>query len=281
MKIYIGKIPQELRSEDVESHFRQFGEIEFFNFKGAFAFVEYRDDGVSHRVLETRDHRIGDFTVFVEESVGRKRRNDDFDRRPPLGGYDDYPRGGRPYHDPVYNDSYMRRDPYDDRMPYYDDRRGPEPYRGGGYYPSRDNCPHCSRCEIHGIPPRRSGVPDFDRPKRPKRDHPNDVNKLVIESLPSNVSINDVEDLVRREGFEVVFSRLTARGDSAIVELRSIEEKEDALNKLVGKEINGTPISVRNFKTSFSQNDNHNNSERMDDQGGVDVYSGIDSVNVD
>lgn len=278
MKIFIGKIPRELRAEDLSSYFERFGEVADFNFKGSFAFVEYRDEDVSRRVLETRDHRVGDFEVFVEESVGRKRqRNDDYDRRPPAGGYDDYSRG-RPYNEPPYYDRYSdRRD--------YDDRRAPEPYRGYSDYPSdRNNCPHCSRCEIHGIPPRRSGG-DFDRPKRPKRDHPNDVNKLVIESLPVNVNINDVEDLIRKEGFDVVFSRITARGDSAIVELRSIEEKEDAMNKLVGKEINGTPISVRNFKTSYSsgysQNDNYDSEKREDQPERVDVYSGIDSVNVD
>ncbi|KAF9764779.1 putative splicing factor [Nosema granulosis] len=302
MKVFIGKISPDMREEDVRRYFETFGEIFDFNFKGAFAFVEYRDENVARRVVDQRDHQIGDFSVITEESKGKKRSRydseDDYSRRPPAGGYDDFSRGRHepvpPYED--HYDPYRRRDPYNDRAfppppaPYYDDRRAPDYYRGG-YPPEpyprdpRDECPHCSRCEVHGVPPRRMGG-DFDRPKRPKRDHPNDVNKIVIESLPHNVVIEDVEDLVRKEGFEIVFSRLTVRGDSAIVELRDVEEKEKAMDKLQGKEINGTQISVRNFRTSvtssgYEQNNNYNSERREEGNGGVDVYSGIDSVNVD
>jgi hypothetical protein len=88
-----------------------------------------------------------------------------------------------------------------------------------------------------------------------------------------NASINEIEDFVKKEGYDVVFSRLTARGDSAIIELTDISSKEDAMNKLQGKEINGTVISIRNFKTgAFSGGYD----KRDESQGGVDLYGGID-----
>lgn len=297
MKIFIGKISSELDADTVYNHFQAFGEIEHFNFKNQFAFVEYKNDSDANKVLDKREIEIKGNYVIVEPSNSKGRPRSEFSEGPRR---DEYPPISPPrddYRAPRYDDRPPRDDyrapRYDDRPPRYDDYRGAEPYpprqpsmggyddyRGAEHYPprhsyeprspsykddyreapirsSRDDCAHCSRCEIHGNPKYPPRQDNFEH-KRPRREHPNDINKIVIQTIPQDVNLADVDDFVRRNEFDFVFSRLTLKRDAAIVEFRDIETRDRAIAKLDGQDLKGTTIHVREFRVSGNFQGNQN-----------------------
>ncbi|EEQ81959.1 hypothetical protein NCER_101418 [Vairimorpha ceranae BRL01] len=378
MKLFIGRIPRELDADIIYNYFKAYGEIDSYNFKGQYAFVEFKNDRDAENILNTRDIEINGHRVVVEASNSKgkfqgehKRQEFHFnslserpdsnnvdyqssrrsprydDRRSPR--YDDrrsprYDDRRSPRYDDRRNERYgNRRSPrYDDRRsPRYDDRRNSQynenfyrhhnDFRSNSDYPprqqysrdydyraidqnfdrngysskessrfeydkhylqsDRERCSYCSRCEIHGN--LRFPKEDPYEHKKIKREHPNDINKLVIQNLPQNVSLHDIDDFVKQTGLESVFSRLTKKGDAAIVEFKDIQSRDDAISKLEGKDLKGTPVYVREFKVGSNfqrsinsladrdispiQNDYKKNvSGDNDDSQGVDIYSGLD-----
>ncbi|KAK6090391.1 hypothetical protein P3W45_000488 [Vairimorpha bombi] len=368
MKIFIGKIPADLDPDSIYNHFKAFGEVSNYNFKGQFAFIDYVNEDDGYKVLEKREQEINGQCVIVEMSNSKPKSRSDYNDRPPRSDFDEgrrdpyYYQGPPRYEDkpystapryedkpysaapryedkpysaapryedkpysaaPRYDEGYSRsryedyphKPRYEAYTPRHSDRRydnyPPPAYkdesrRVGDYRAptGRDDCPHCSRCEFHGID--KSRQDPYER-KRPKREHPNDVNKIVIQDIPQNISIGEIDDFVKSNGFEIVFSRLTLKGDSAIVELKSTTFRDEAIEKLNGLELNGARLLVREFRVSGnlsvsntnqysekSNNDNNNydwntnqdnkdnnsdwstNQDNKDNQG-VDIYSGIEN----
>lgn len=289
MRIFVGKISPSLTPTQVLEHFKTFGHVEDYVFKGSYAFVEV-DDEIGIKILKSREHNIDGNFVIVDNSIPKK--NDFSSQNRDSFSYKDRQTIDDSYYDrnrdiyPISND--IRKPSF---KPYYDDNR----YRNYDEPLDRINCSYCSKCSYHGSGYKVDNYidrQDFDS-KRNKRGHPNDVNKIVIQDFPFNVSICDLEDFVKSFGFDIVFSRLTARGDCAIIELKSIRDKEDAIEKLNGADFCGSRLFVREFKTfgpsngldrfvekkEFTdKNDLHRSEE--DDQN-VDIYSGLDNINME
>lgn len=316
MKIFIGKIPADLDPDSIYNHFKTFGEVSNYNFKGQFAFVDYINENDGYKVLKNREHDINGQIVIVEMSSSKPKSRGDFDDRPPRSDYNDRPPrsdyndrplrsdndvGKRDYQNNSYgyNDEYNKprygdykpypSRQYDDRgydnyqkPAYYDESRRTDDYRKPSTRDDREDCPHCSRCEYHGNYKSRQDT--FER-KKPRREHPNDIHKIVIQNLPQNISIAEIDDFVKQKGFEIVFSRMTFKGDSAIVEMKDTSSRDEAIEKLNGLELNGVSILVREFRVSstFSGSNNLNNYSEKNhgDSQGVDIYSGIDNFGKD
>lgn len=296
MRIFIGKISPSINSTQVLEYFKTFGPIDDFVFKGSYAFIETSDD-IGSKILNQREHNINGSYVIVDNSIPKK--NDISMQNRDTFSYKD-----RNLHeDNYYNDrnrnmySFSNEYRKFSHQPNYDDSR----FLNYNDPNDRFNCPYCSKCTYHGVPFKGDGGfktnnnfdrQDFDN-KRYKRGHPNDVNKIVIQDFPFNVSICDLEDFVKKFGFEIIFSRMTSRGDCAILELKSIQDKFTAIQKLNGIDFCGSKLYVREFKTFGIPNsgdkyvekndfiDNKMNNKSEDDEQGVDIYSGLDTINLD
>lgn len=68
MKLFIGRIPRELDADIIYNYFKAYGEIDSYNFKGQYAFVEFKNDRDAENILNTRDIEINGHRVVVEAS---------------------------------------------------------------------------------------------------------------------------------------------------------------------------------------------------------------------
>jgi len=71
--------------------------------------------------------------------------------------------------------------------------------------------------------------------------------KVVLDNISSSVRQQDLVDFARRYNFEPTFTRITANGNHGIIEFSTIDERDDALNKLNGVEFMGNVVAARPY----------------------------------
>lgn len=245
MQIFIGKIPSRVSEKQIEDYFSQFGKVTNVSLKGTYGFLSFEYDKSIDEVLNQRSHAIDGAPISVERAKGGKRLLDgEYGDRYMDGGRGGYmsphrDRRGYDYRYSPYPPSmYGSRSPgrYDPRIPdRYGGRTPPDYYRdsfrAGDFRRDREYCDYCNGCPVHGM--RDMG---FDSRKRHQvaRDHPNNHLKVVFENIPPNTSIEDFKGFVREHGFEPSYGRMGYSGTHAILEFKTIEDKDNAMKKFDG-----------------------------------------------
>lgn len=247
MQLFIGRVPSSISYDELYDYFSKFGKINELRLKESYGFLRYEQDSVAEKVVEEK-HKINEFEIHVEAaSNGRKFQGADYRPRSP-------PR----YHpqSPVYRPGprdmrYRPRSPerMRGRSPPYAPDWARKRYRSPT--PERSPCDYCDRCERHGRYGR--GYRDvFSKREKRNMDYGgpgrfSSQMKIVLDNIGENVGQRDLFDFVERYNLKPTFTKVTASGNHGIVEFGTVEEKEDALNKLNGVEFMGRVVSARPY----------------------------------
>lgn len=120
-------------------------------------------------------------------------------------------------------------------------------------------CDYCDRCPVHG------SITSV-RPRR-EIEHPGDKYKIVLMGIPPEVEEDDVKEFARSFGFDPVFVRITRNKKFGIIEFNNHDEKEEALRKLDNRELMGSVVQVREYKSgSDLREDERVKRSRFDDE---------------
>lgn len=284
MQVFIGKIPHRVNERQIEDYFSQFGKVMNLSLKGTYGFLSYEHENSVDAVLNQRSHVIDGAAVSVERARGAKRLldGDHHDRYMDggRGGYMSPPRDRRGY-DPRYPSSSM----YGSRSPMrYDSRydrhggRSPEYYRYDGHRSGdvrrdREYCDYCNACPVHGI---RDMASDSRKRYQTNRDHPNNYLKVVFENMPLNTTIDDFKEFVRGSGFDPSYGRMGYSGTHAILEFKTVGEKDKAIRELNGVTFNGSVLEIRSYLSRDEYNKTR--SERGELQETDGQSTGVDEV---
>lgn len=290
MQIFIGKIPSRVSEKQVEEYFGQFGRVVSVSLKGTYGFLGFESDSSIDAVLNQRLHIIDGASISVERARGAKRVLDgDYHDRYMEGGRGGYmspPRDRR--YDYRYPPAYGSRSPsrYD---PRFSDRYGgrspdyhrADSFRAGGMRRDREYCEYCNGCPVHGV----RDMPDPRKRAQASKDHPNNHLKVVFEGIPANTEIDDFKNFVRESGFEPTYARIGYSGTHAILEFKTIEDKDNAMKRLDGASFNGCQLKTRSYlskdeyksreRDTYSKNDQPSTEDMKDQQDGTDIYGGI------
>lgn len=228
MQLFVGRIPNSIRYDELYEYFTKFGKIRELRLKESYGFLKFELDEIAEKVLEEK-HMIGDFEIYVEVAGDNRREGESFRSR--YRSRSPERRGRERSRSPPYTSEWSHRG-YRLSTP---ERRSP--------------CDYCDRCERHGRY-RRRYRDEF--PRREKRGfdysrHPNNRLKIVLDNISENVRQQDLVDLAKRYNFEPTFSRITANGKHGIIEFSTIDEREDALGKLDGIEFMGKIVAARPY----------------------------------
>lgn len=244
MQLFVGRIPNSVRYDELYEYFSKFGKVRELRLKESYGFLEFEIDSVATKVLEEK-HMIGDFEIHVEVASDNRRGGSFRSRTPPYRSRSPDYRTRRPrYH----SRSPERRRRERSRSPSYMSEWSQRRYRSSGFE-RRSPCDYCDRCEKHGRYRRRYRDELFKRGKRSfdYSRHPNNRLKIVLDNIGEGVRQQDLVDLARRYDFEPTFTRITSNGKHGIIEFSTTDEREDALGKLDGVELLGQIVAARPY----------------------------------
>lgn len=115
----------------------------------------------------------------------------------------------------------------------------------------------CEHCPIHCGGQRLGDFGHVRERNYGKQGHPNDINKVVLENIPDCDPL-ELKDFVRGMNLDPVYSRITSSGKFGIVEFRTVEAKNIALQELDGAIFKDSKMNCRQYF----------NRERREHEGG-------------
>merc|ERR1711990_539755 len=226
--VWMGGLPERVRSRDIEDFFQGYGKILDVSIKTKFAFIEFDDRrGAEDAVKDLDDKKLNGTRVKLELSKGCKDKYRDFQRTGRVR-YRSFSREVSPSRRRYRSRSDGRRSRSRSRSPRRGGDRGGRD-RGGGS--SRDDG-------------RRTF---YDKPAYKKYGAPSKTKWSVeVDNLSSRCSWQDLKDFMRKAG-EVCYG--AAHGDvgknKGVVCYDRKEDAERAVDELDGRDINGRSVTLK------------------------------------
>jgi len=212
-RVYVGRLPYDVRERDIEKFFKGYGRVREILMKDGFAFVEFDDHrDADDAVYELNGKELMGERVHVEYARGPSRGGREGGRGGGRGGFGSGSGGGRSY----------------------GSSRGGGGDRGGSYYGGRNG-------------DRGSGLSYSEKSRYgPPR---NTEYRVIVENLSSRVSWQDLKDFMRQAG-EVTYADAHKRErNMGIVDFASSSDMKTAIEKLDGADLHGRRIRLVEDKT--------------------------------